>query len=750
MGTPNTVCADWRWAQDTAARNWIEDPHVDLSDPNSWLDTNICLRFLLDNTGAKDETDGYIIQYRVDAGSWEGITTSSSYVKSVSSGNFTDGDATSQELGAGTFDEGYWDDDGGVASYTLAQGQESENEHNFQFISADCSGHTIEVRVVFDGGAALDGYTYSDPSCTFAGGRIQQSHYRVRNDSYGLNVDNGWHAAEDSAAEADVEDVVRIRFGLDELDGLGKAITPKFQYRKNGGTWIDLVVIADPVATITNPATFITNSAQYADGDATTTPGLLSGSKAWVDGTGEENTTVPDVTLSNERTELEVAVWMRALYDGPGQNDADDYFEFRIVESDDTLLEGSYVLARVDCTVPAGLVGGTFPESPNRSGVICDASGNIYCVQEYAAGETVVSMFKSEDGGDTWAEMDGAGRPSQTDQESVDIAQEGDTLHVLVQGNTDVYYHRFYTSDHATLADTWDNIIVDEAVATGVTTGDQTAAIEYRDNTSPSTLVGAYQTSGGIFYKIRSIGGSWGAAVELDSDTGTTTWATLVRGKDNLLHFVYKDNANGYAYHKSLNTSDTLSGRELVHNDCGAGGSDEKNVPAPVYVVSGSDELIFCFVKDESDNYLYSSIITNDGTPAAVVQASSNTCNYGTGGGSLGVPACAWADGTDVYLVYGRLTDGDIYLAKYTGGSWQGSDILMQTTDAEADVMAGRVFTHSAGNGSAKVFGLIWDNDSDGGTGRIWYDEYVIQEGGVFPPLPGRVHRDIRNVLLRM
>ena len=169
MGTANTVCADWQWFEDDAGHSTIENAHTDLSSPDSYLDTTIGLRILLDNTGSKDETDGYKIMYSINAGvDWYDITTSSSYVKAVNGSQHNDGDSTSQELGSGTFDEGYWDEDGGVASYTLAQGQESENEHYIQFISGDCPGNTVEIKVVFDGGADVDGYTYSDPSTTFS------------------------------------------------------------------------------------------------------------------------------------------------------------------------------------------------------------------------------------------------------------------------------------------------------------------------------------------------------------------------------------------------------------------------------------------------------------------------------------------------------------------------------------------------------------------------------------------------------
>ena len=173
MGTANTVCADWQWFEDDAGHNQVENAHTNLSSPDSYLDTTIGLRILLDNTGSKDETDGYKIVYSINAGvDWYDITTSSSYVKAVAGAQHNDGDSTSQELGSGTFDEGYWDEDGGVASYTLAQGQESENEHYIQFISGDCAGETVLIKVVFDGGADVDGYTYSNPSSTFSVGDL--------------------------------------------------------------------------------------------------------------------------------------------------------------------------------------------------------------------------------------------------------------------------------------------------------------------------------------------------------------------------------------------------------------------------------------------------------------------------------------------------------------------------------------------------------------------------------------------------
>lgn len=169
MGQPFTDQDTFRWREDDAlAGTWIEDKGNDLSDPDSWLDTNIRIRFLLQNTGDKDETDGYRLEYSRNGGvDWNAVTNATQYVKSVTSDWFADGDGTNQEIGEGVFDEGYFDeDDGTVASFTLADGEESELEWVIQFVGTDCPGNTILLRVAFDDGLPLDSYT-DTPSSTF-------------------------------------------------------------------------------------------------------------------------------------------------------------------------------------------------------------------------------------------------------------------------------------------------------------------------------------------------------------------------------------------------------------------------------------------------------------------------------------------------------------------------------------------------------------------------------------------------------
>jgi len=134
----------------------------------------MCIRFLLYNSGDKVEQDGYVLQYTINGGTnWYNVTSSSSYVQAADHPYRTNDQATSQELGSGTFDEGYWVDDGQTPDYQLANGQESEHEFSFQFLSTDCAGETVGLRICFDDGiTALDGYTYSNPSSTFSAGDV--------------------------------------------------------------------------------------------------------------------------------------------------------------------------------------------------------------------------------------------------------------------------------------------------------------------------------------------------------------------------------------------------------------------------------------------------------------------------------------------------------------------------------------------------------------------------------------------------
>jgi hypothetical protein len=180
MGQPYIDQDSFAWLEDDGdleANTAIGATNDDLANPV--FDTNYRLRFLLKNTGSKDLADGFRFEYSVNGGTWTPITTSSSFVRSfasVSDPNPADGDATAQRIGVGTFDEGYFDADGTIGSFTFAQTQESENEFCFQFRSVDISGETIELRMALDDGVELNAYTNTPSSQPSSARRIFITH----------------------------------------------------------------------------------------------------------------------------------------------------------------------------------------------------------------------------------------------------------------------------------------------------------------------------------------------------------------------------------------------------------------------------------------------------------------------------------------------------------------------------------------------------------------------------------------------
>lgn len=125
-------------------------------------------RFLIKNTGTYAYKNLALeFEYNHESGGWTSITTTSSVVKAVDSGNVATGDDCTQRIGSGTF---HADNDGvcedgvtcGGGSLDLALGEECEILLVFQVVSGDVShGDEVLIRPVFEGGAELDNYVYS-------------------------------------------------------------------------------------------------------------------------------------------------------------------------------------------------------------------------------------------------------------------------------------------------------------------------------------------------------------------------------------------------------------------------------------------------------------------------------------------------------------------------------------------------------------------------------------------------------------
>lgn len=607
-----------------------------------------------------------------------------------------------------------------VGSDTVAAAYREESSggtYNIKWADSDQDEDWVAIGVAFKEG--------TPPT------QVVNQTFRIRSDdSQTLNADAGWAAAIGADASIAAMQRFRIRFEVEETGGVSFSSACKLQFSKNSGTWTDLAFY-DETAPAAAPAVWCVLSGQYVDLDATTDV-LSNSAEAFVAGDGNEDPLTVAITLSNQHTEHEFTLMIPTFYDAAGQNVGDDTFDFRMVESGGTIFNGTYDNPRITLTVPIGHIGACAPESPNRW-IVADGNGNIYVALEPASTDSIFMMIKSTDGGDTWAEMDGSNRPSYSDLEGMDIAYDSvnKDINIIHQGSgvEDVVFHRFRPSDHPTDPDTWE--ITDEVITASVDADDQHAAIQHR---SDNTIVGFYRkvvTNEGVYYKIRSSGGSWGSEVELDTEASIDfTAVTVCKGASDKIHIFYKDNTNGYIYHKSLNISDTLSARELVHNDAGIGNTPMKNVIPPVYWDDAGDEKIMFAFQDDSDAYIYTVTIINDGTPSSVTQASDNTCIDSEGGAKMPLATLAVDSNDDVYLHYADLTSEDLYRDKNSNDGGWGTDVE-EIDGLSLDWLRSTSFTHNAGNGSAEVIGYVYDNGSAGFTGYIYYDEYEVPLSGV-------------------
>jgi hypothetical protein len=551
-------------------------------------------------------------------------------------------------------------------------------------------------------------------------------HTRVRADLDGLNSEaSGWIAAEDADNfDVDWGTIVRIRARVSETAGYGGNKTLKWQVNRESGGFVD---VGTGNGDSTSPGIAVVSN-QFDDTDTINTQYLTSGGGSFVNGEGDEDSSI-STSIDSEETEFETAFMIMFPFDGPTFNADGDSLEFRLVENDGTVFSGTDNTVTITVNDPGNnYLGGTYSETPGHV-IWADGNKNIYALIETAETDPNLMMMKSTDGGTNWTEQDGTNRPTQVDMEAVSGILENDRIYIAHsdQGD-DIYHHVFVVSTDGSNPDTWET--TDEAVTTGITLNQnpQIAAIERRSDGDKIIFYlrnnGSYDHA---YYKIDS-GAGWGSEQTLDTEASHhCKGLTTVRGASDLIHIFYNMNdlTDAAVYHNSLNSSDTLSGREVIDSTIAWHTKHRWNFTTPVYWDDGGDEMIMIVYKD-TDDYLYSVVVENDASPDARKAASDNTvlADPGTTDSQQTVADLS-LDGSDIYLHYADLTTSDLFRDKNSNnGSW-GTDVEEQDA-LNITWLRTTIFTHSAGNGGAKVVGQLYDNGSDGGTGYIFYREYEI------------------------
>lgn len=572
-------------------------------------------------------------------------------------------------------------------------------------------------------------------------GTLDQLHFRIREAGDGptLNANTNWEAAIDINATMDVEEQFRIRFEIEE-EGVGPITRSyKLQYNWSGDAgWNDVTAPGYPTPTGNVAVVAFGNSSQYADGDATTD--VLSGSAgAFVAGSGEESNNTASVALtSTDHTEFEFVVMIRKLFAGAGSFTTDGQtVQFRVVESDGTVLTTYTQTPTITINHPVGLIGGVFAETTGQCGPIKDPNGNLYVVVEHAQLNSPIylSVLKSTDGGDSWVPQDDADWTNENEGEALDThyVEADDTIYIGWQASSDAVYREFLESTEVTNPDTFVTATVDVANPSGLV--DQAAAIIRRSDDTTVMFYSGNVTDNKLFYKIRTAGGTWGSELTLEGEAAIDwTGVQACIGASDLIHIIYSNkNATGEIYYRNLNSGDTLSGRTSVLTGTDTS-THHSPILKPVFWDDGGDEKIMLAYYKESDALLYTRVVTN-GTVGSEFAAAATDNAVASDIASSGQPTAKLAiDGTTTHIIYADSATQDIFHTTSVNGAAWNTDVELED-GVTCDLISANIFTHSAGNGSAKVLGYMYADNrfGEGNTGDVVYNELEIAVAATLP-----------------
>ena len=575
---------------------------------------------------------------------------------------------------------------------------------------------------------------------------FSQTAFRIRADdskALSANADADWANTLNSNASINPDYDFRIRLEVERPSGGALASGFELWYSRNDGDYRRVPDNATPWAAGSTSGQWgaqVIPSAQFVDGAATTN--LLSQSAAtFIAGTGSEDYQAASVSFTDpSHTESEFPVLMRKLYEEQGHNADGTTYKFRLRRSGGGILTTYSQTPTVTISNRVGHIGGSVTETPMRYFAV-DGNKNLYYLSEYTdiqtgSGSNSPAMMKSTDGGDSWNPVGVSTASQEFDLEAADMDLRGNTLYITMQGpnNSDsANYYEFNVSTHATTPDTW---AVNDQLIEDVSPGAQQAAIVRRgDGTTIAVYRGALSGSNEqLWYSIRSSGGTWAAPIRLDSTASTDTLAAaVIRDSTDRIHIVYTAMASSKLniYVKTLTTGDVLNGRVLINGPSTANmstSSDYADLTPLINWTDGATERVGVSYRDIDDNKLYISTWAIGDTPSpSETVVSDAAIQFQEGQNGEPIADIAADDATDkLHALFANSTDADdIYYDTRVSGSWT-TDVQEKDPTNGADWLRAQLFTHSAGNGSAKVVGYVWDDGSAGATGFARYDEKVV------------------------
>jgi len=217
-----------------------------------------------------------------------------------------------------------------------------------------------------------------------------------------------------------------------------------------------------------------------------------------------------------------------------------------------------------------------------------------------------------------------------------------------------------------------------------------------------------------IVYARRTGTNAWTTNVAVDSG-GTVDWvnAEAISGSSDRIHFFWYQRAGATVFHRVLNSSNALQ----TGSTAAGGLSNSRLLQAVSYDASGTQKI---------------AVIGDDGTNFGTVYFNSaDTVTQNVGTEYAGTePARLFNDGTDVWALYRKAADADLYVRKSTdhGATFGGETRTLIATVAIESAFASGVAYKLSVDGNVYVRGgnyvipyVVNDN------GTLKYNEYTIR-----------------------
>lgn len=357
-------------------------------------------------------------------------------------------------------------------------------------------------------------------------------------------------------------------------------------------------------------------------------------------------------------------------------------------------------------------------------------NGNYYFFGKGTSSQYVVRVYKnSNPGTSSWTYIASDSVSPTFALQSMCARQIGSDVHIIssnTEASTSVnYFYQIFSMSSDTFTTTYETLfsITSNLPASGAFG----ATVERR---SDGTTVAFIQDEtaawhGGDYSRVsylkRSSGGTWDTSTTaVDSGTGGVnyTMPRSVLGTSDKIHFSYYDGTN--IQHKSLSSADSLSSAEALNDTAVTHGQSSL-----AHINDGSNELVLATWLKSSDNKLYSSLITNDGTPAAETLWSDDTTYENLYRWQL------FGDDANnkFYGMYSRGTDADIYFDVYDSG-WAGTDVEAWDAVTMTQLFGMNVYQNDAGD--TVLAYLVYANN-------YYYNEYVLVAGATPTSNPPRL-----------